>query len=81
MKLAMIDLDQVATIVLENARKVDTTTNEKRKLVLSDRAVVVTEFLAKLGITVEVYRDGSGNLYSTKAYQVATRFASDYDKA
>lgn len=81
MKLATIDLDQVASLVLENARKVDGTSNEKRKLVLTDRAVVVTEFLAKLGITVEVYRDGSGNLYSTKAYQVATKYASDHDKA
>ena len=81
MKLATIDLDQVASLVLESARKVDAMTNEKRKLVLTDRAVVVTEFLDKLGITVEIYRDGGGNLYSAKAYQVATKYASDYDKA
>lgn len=78
MTLASVDMERVASLVLDMIQKAEAVTaDEKRRLILLDRATTVTEFMSRLGINIEVQRDGGGNLFCSKAYQVAIKFPSE----
>ncbi len=78
MKQAIINLDQVCELVMSEIKKAEALPEtNRRRLILLDRATTVNEFLARLGINVEVQKDAGGNIYCVKAYQVAIKYPSE----
>ncbi len=79
MQQAIINLDQVCELVMSEIQRAEAISekNEKRRLILLDRVTTINEFLAKLGINVEVQKDAGCNIYCVKAYQVAIKFPSE----
>lgn len=80
MTQAIIDLDHIADIILADAIEGEKSSAKVQAIKVNQVAIAIRYF-EKLGIKVELMRDGDGNLYGVNVYQMTNKLVNVYDQA
>lgn len=80
MAQAIISLDRIADIILQDAIEGEKSSAKVRAIKVNQVAIAIRYF-EKLGIKVELMRDGDGNLYGVNVCQRTNKLVNVYDQA
>lgn len=80
MAQAIISLDRIADIILEDAIEGEQSSSAKVRAIKVNQVAIAIRYFEKLGIKVELMRDGDGNLYGVNVCQRTNKLVNVYDQ-